>query len=666
MSEERRGWLPDPFGLHEQRYFSLNGKPTRLVRNGGRTSHDEPPSLAIVPPRSIGVMPVSPLSTRVESVPPSPAGEFTSIAPVLPASRHGFVLEPIELDGGNDCPRGDLTQRVRIGEAEDCAEPPAGVDVIASSISNEFGTPNATLGESQLLRPAEGLRSLSARMKASMTHTGQLRRSQWGNRWIFAVPWMAFSFFTLWQGTTGPVLTWQDSLNYESIGSLPLWSGGFWFGGRPPLTPFLWKVTGSPGAFLIGQSVISIVAWGFLAWTVGELFPVGWRRILGFLTVLAFASTTPIELWNRSVLSESLALSGLAVLFAVAIRFAEHPSSRRASAFVAVAFWCALARDTEIVLPLILGVLLGVFVITHRHHDRIKILIATACALFLIAGFCIATVVESGRETLNTKDNLYVRVFPYPSIVAWFASHGMPEKAKIDRLAQSTPPPKPGTAKTVFPDLNTPSFARLNTWVSEHGASTYSLWLLSHPLDVLLDPLRSPDRTYNDADGNLYYYAAQNRVTSGLTPVLWPPWIWLLGLSAVTVVVVNEREIRFDRVAQILIVLGLIGIPAMLAAWSGDGQEVTRHTVEGLAQVRLGVLLTLLYVVLVAKPSRPQAMDGTTTSPGIARPFGSLRIRGAGRRTAATSAPSRSTLITRLFRFSSPPARKSSVTDVRS
>jgi hypothetical protein len=91
---------------------------------------------------------------------------------------------------------------------------------------------------------------------------------------------------------------------------------------------------------------------------------------------------------------------------------------------------------------------------------------------------------------------------------------------------------------------------------------------------------------------------AQNKVTSGLTPVLWPPWIWLLGVVAVTIVLVNERDIALDRAAQMVIVLGAIGILAMLAAWHGHGQEVSRHTIEGLAQVRLGVLISFLFVGL--------------------------------------------------------------------
>ncbi len=41
---ELQGWCADPFQLHEQRYFSA-GQPTKLVRNGGVESYDEPPSM---------------------------------------------------------------------------------------------------------------------------------------------------------------------------------------------------------------------------------------------------------------------------------------------------------------------------------------------------------------------------------------------------------------------------------------------------------------------------------------------------------------------------------------------------------------------------------------------------------------------------------------------
>jgi hypothetical protein len=411
-------------------------------------------------------------------------------------------------------------------------------------------------------------------------------------------PLLLFAWFRLWQGTTAPALIWQDSKDYEAIGSRSLWSSGFWFGSRPPLTSFLWKLTGSPGAFAIGQTVISIVSWGVLAWTVGSLLPPGWRRLIGYLTILAFATTTPIVLWDRSVLSESLALSGLALLFATSIRLAQNFSSRRASALVGAALWCALARDTEILLPATLGVLLLIFAFTRRHRPAFNLSIGTACALFLAAGFCIATVVESGRDTLNMTDNLYVRVFPYPARVAWFSTHGMPESKQIDKLAVTQSPPAVGTAKIVSPDLKTPEFTPLNRWINDHGATTYTLWLIEHPWLVVLEPFRRPERTFNNAGGDIDGYAAGNKVTSGLSPVLWPPWVWLLVVTAVIVVVLDERDLDVDRAAQVVVVLGLIGVVAMFAAWSGDGQETTRHTLEGLAEVRLAVWIVFLYVTL--------------------------------------------------------------------
>jgi hypothetical protein len=41
--EHSTNWQPDPFGLHELRFFSADGKPTLLVMDQGRTSYDKPP-----------------------------------------------------------------------------------------------------------------------------------------------------------------------------------------------------------------------------------------------------------------------------------------------------------------------------------------------------------------------------------------------------------------------------------------------------------------------------------------------------------------------------------------------------------------------------------------------------------------------------------------------
>jgi hypothetical protein len=53
------GWQPDPFGLHEFRYFSGAGKPTKLVRDNNVESFDDPPAVAILDPRLVTGSPAS-------------------------------------------------------------------------------------------------------------------------------------------------------------------------------------------------------------------------------------------------------------------------------------------------------------------------------------------------------------------------------------------------------------------------------------------------------------------------------------------------------------------------------------------------------------------------------------------------------------------------------
>jgi hypothetical protein len=42
VSGRAQGWYRDPFGIHEDRYFS-EGWPTKLVRDDGTESYDLPP-----------------------------------------------------------------------------------------------------------------------------------------------------------------------------------------------------------------------------------------------------------------------------------------------------------------------------------------------------------------------------------------------------------------------------------------------------------------------------------------------------------------------------------------------------------------------------------------------------------------------------------------------
>jgi hypothetical protein len=74
-----QGWHSDPFGVHEERYFSAAGQPTKLVRDRGVESYDEPPS---------GADEVAAAMARVSAVPePSSAYAPRDAYPYGPASE---------------------------------------------------------------------------------------------------------------------------------------------------------------------------------------------------------------------------------------------------------------------------------------------------------------------------------------------------------------------------------------------------------------------------------------------------------------------------------------------------------------------------------------------------------------------------------------------------
>jgi len=413
--------------------------------------------------------------------------------------------------------------------------------------------------------------------------------------------WCAYASFVVWQGVTGSPLVWQDSYAYASVARSPVSSRGFWAGPRPPLVPLVMKFVSSAQEFTALQSVIAVASWGALAFAVGSVVPLGWRRVLAAWAVLAFATCTPIILWNRSVLSESLSLSLVALLFATGIRLGSRATALRMGAFVAVAAACAAARDAQIFTVALVGVAAGIMAVVRRKRDRAgaRMGAVLGASLLLVAGVAALGVAAGQRSGQNLEDVLFVRIFPFADRVAWFADHGMPQAAAVDRLAARTPA-TPGTAKVVDPDG--PGFESLQRWIADGGGSAYVWWLVTHPWYVLDEPLARPERAYNFAGGTLTFYAAVDRVDSPLSSVAWPAWPWLALVALVSVAgAVATGTIR-ESAWRLVLVLGVTGLGTMLFAWHGDGQETTRHTIEGFTEVRVGTLVCLILALL--RPAR--------------------------------------------------------------
>jgi hypothetical protein len=448
----------------------------------------------------------------------------------------------------------------------------------------------------------------------------------------------AFAAFRFWQALLSAQGVWQDSYGYEASARNPFLSTGFWAGPRSPLAPLLWKLTGSPTSFVIVQTALAVLAWCFLAVTVGALARSWWRRLLAMTVVLAFACTLPVTEWDWSVLSESLALASLVAIFAFSIRFVRTTRLRDAAGLLGAATAFCLARDEDIWTIALIGIafLAAAAVMWFSKRQRIRglrpaqglppaqelhpgptrrpgvrRLAALGCALVVLAIVLEVPAVVSQRDVTNVTDILIVRIFPFPDRVAWFAGHGMPDASLID-LAASQTAAVTGTAPVVAVDLQASEFAALNSWITAHGPATYALWLVEHPGFLIGAPFVKPPLTFNDASGDIGFYSSPDRVSTSVLDQILFPGLW--GELATLVIAFGfawRRSVWRRKEVWALVLLGVLGPVSMLLAWQGDGQEVTRHMVEGSAETRLAVLLLLLVSALAPSPETGNAETGT-------------------------------------------------------
>jgi hypothetical protein len=410
----------------------------------------------------------------------------------------------------------------------------------------------------------------------------------------------AFAWFRIWQARVGNPLVWQDSLQYAALGRQPLLSHRIWAGARPPVTPLLWKVAGSDTAFVLAQTLVSVAAWSILAVVAACRVRPWWGRLVAGAAVLGFATTRPVTQWDRSVLSESLSLALVALLFAVVILWGARPTLPRALGVIAIGLLFAATRDTQIWVMALVAVAFGAY----AAWRGLRVDATSARPALVVAAGLVGVVVLTGagsvashREVQNVENALAVRVFPYPSRIAWFGDHGMPQAARLTRLAKAKAA-EPGQAPVVTIDPADPSFRALTRWMHSDAVGTYVRWLLFRPETVLTEPLLRPERSFNNADGHLSFYAAADRTDAPvLTTILYPAWPWVLFAAFVAVAGGVYLGLHRRPDWSLIALLGALGLVHMLIAWHGDGMEATRHASVGNVQVRLGVLLLLVLLL---------------------------------------------------------------------
>lgn len=442
------------------------------------------------------------------------------------------------------------------------------------------------------------------------------------------VPFAAVRYWQFWGHGSG---YWQDTPGYFTVSHAPLTSLEFWAGNRALGFPLLLKLTGNHYDTVVGvQFWIAVVAWAFLAFTVGRIVRAGWPRWLGTSLVLAFACTRPVTQWDRQLLTESLALSILALAVAASLWFARRRTWPRAVAVIAVAaYWCSL-RDTHSLMLAIAGVAVLATVITvqfRRNVFEVSALVV-GVALVLTAGLAQSAADRGNRDLLSVSNVYAVRILPYPERLDWFADHGMPQAARLRELARdarATPGPGPVVVPAVASDAADLTLRHYHQWLADHGQRTLLEYVLIHPRYLLLEPFERPERGFNSL-GGWAGYVPNHREVPLLDRILFPPWpVVVFALAAAVAAAVVRRL----RTIEWWVTIGWAGA-AMVhlgAAWHADAQELARHTLIPNVQFRVATIVAIalaasaLSRVPVASASRDHGSRRRDDSRTDATPF---------------------------------------------
>ena len=410
--------------------------------------------------------------------------------------------------------------------------------------------------------------------------------------------WAVFASLKLWLALSNPPIIFADSKAYEAVARFPILSRGFVTGQRPMLLPMMWKVTGSPTSFVVLQTLLSALCWGLLALAVAMRIQNKWGGVLAGVVILAFAMSPPIEIWDKAVLTETMALGFIALLCAEALWAGDTFTRWWKVAVILTLVGFVSARDEDIWTTLLFGVAFLAVVLVLRVKEKrwSKPALAFLVVCVLISGVFELTVLDSKRNIPNVEHVMFVRIFPYQSRLDWFSAHGMPE----ERLIAASPLEKgftAGSAGFKFVDLSKPEFTQLNNWMQHDATRTYIEWLVLHPFYDVSVPFQTPRLSEVDpANGNILGYDLYPIPAwqSALGHVVFPAWEGVVLMTLVASLLLWKRSIWRLRHTQLVGLLACAGVLTLFIAWHGDGYEVVRHMLEGNVEVRVGVLVLLV------------------------------------------------------------------------
>jgi len=259
---------------------------------------------------------------------------------------------------------------------------------------------------------------------------------------------------------------------------------------------------------------------------------------------------------------------------------------------VLVSLLYAFTRDSNLYFLLICAAVF-ILALLVRKIDRAAWFYVAAVALLAVLNT--ASLSGGNRWQIFIYDHLAARILPDPAATAFFANAGLPVSPELRQIT--------GMVGYEYHDLliNSPAMQPVRDWVNLKGKTVYLQYLLSRPIQTLLEPIQQFNRLVNGSN-QVYLYprflplSIPERVT-WITSLFYSHSIWMLAglflLGASASWFYWTGPLSRSPLALVIFALLISIYPMMFIIWHGEPLEIERHAVQIGIQIRLAGWLAL-------------------------------------------------------------------------
>jgi len=395
-----------------------------------------------------------------------------------------------------------------------------------------------------------------------------------------------------------------DSWSYLYGASLDLNDPAFFSERRPWGILLIYKILGnSQTAIEIFQLSLSAVAWLWLSWTFVRSLKNQWIKLTGFVVTLGFSLSPIVQLWNHTVLSESLSISLLVLILAVFVQLSQQWKPRYL--FWLILFFVLWMSFREANAYIALFVALALLIMgfarqTFRAYWWLSFFIGVA---FLV-NYQLSSAYGLPRWALPLAEVITHRILPDQEYLEYFSDNGMPVTPELMALSGKN------ANSDNYAIINDSKLKRFSRWLFNDARDVYVKFLQTHPGYTIKSPLADIKALlgYNYLEGfHLpdYTPALPSRVNDLFYPVEWFwPYLWVSLLAAGFILATNLRTKK--RVYWIIVVFLLLSLPQLYLIWHGDALDVERHAVVMNIQFHLGLLWLVIFHIDTVSTNTPR------------------------------------------------------------